>query len=193
MGPLITLFWTSGVPCPEFQGQDGSFTCVLHHLCNRFLRFTSDAAPADLLIVSMAAEPFHPYTCTCITALAQCSTNALPSEPCRLGYDSIFLSNAPFANCRIHIHQLAEQFLEEIKEKHQFARSYNEIHPGKDLLLSHVILEIVNSIIWERNGCFLWWLSLLRDIITFDSLLPVPNNYIIAQFIIFGNRQEDCL
>ena len=95
----------------------------------------------------MAAEPFDPHTYTCITALAQCLTDALPSEPFRLGHDSIFLSNGPFANCRIHIHQLADQFLEEIKEKHHFARSCNEIHPGKHLLLNHVILKTVNSII----------------------------------------------
>ena len=42
------------------------------HLCdlslawNGFLRFTSGATPADLLTASMTAEPFDPFTCTCI-------------------------------------------------------------------------------------------------------------------------------
>ena len=30
--PLITLFWTSGDLCPEFQSQDGSLASVLHRL-----------------------------------------------------------------------------------------------------------------------------------------------------------------
>ena len=101
----------------------------------------------------------------------------------------ISLSNAPFTNCHIDVQQLAAQFLEEINQKHQFTRSCNEPHSGKHLLLNHVILKIVNNIIWERNGCF----CLLRDIITFDRLLPMPSNCIITLFITFGNRQEDCL
>ena len=32
--------------------------------CNRFLRFTSGATPADYLVNSMAAQPFDPHTCT---------------------------------------------------------------------------------------------------------------------------------
>ena len=31
-GPLISLFWTSGDVCPDFQRQAGSFSCVLCHL-----------------------------------------------------------------------------------------------------------------------------------------------------------------
>ena len=34
--------------------------------CNRFLRFTSGATPADLLATSMAAEPFDPHNYTCV-------------------------------------------------------------------------------------------------------------------------------
>ena len=33
VGQLITLFWTSGDVCNEFQSQGGSLTCMLHHLC----------------------------------------------------------------------------------------------------------------------------------------------------------------
>ena len=46
---------------------------------NRFLRFTSVATPADLLVASMAVEPFYPFTCIqawsgvccCFTALTR--------------------------------------------------------------------------------------------------------------------------
>ena len=31
--------------------------------CNGFFRFISGATPADLLVASMAAKPFHPHTC----------------------------------------------------------------------------------------------------------------------------------
>ena len=33
VGPLITLFWTSGDVSSGFQSQGGSLTCILHHLC----------------------------------------------------------------------------------------------------------------------------------------------------------------
>ena len=56
--------------------------CALSPACNGFLRFTSGATPADLLVVSMTAEPFlstHWHTsisgarvcdraCQCLTA-----------------------------------------------------------------------------------------------------------------------------
>ena len=42
------------------------FKARLHALlpaCNQFLTFTSGVTPADLLVASMAVEPFHPHTC----------------------------------------------------------------------------------------------------------------------------------
>ena len=58
MGPLTSLFWTFGDVCPGFQNQDGSpLLCALSPECNRFLRFTSDATPADLLTASIAPQP----------------------------------------------------------------------------------------------------------------------------------------
>ena len=55
--PLIPLFRTSNDICPGFQNQDGS-PCLHASLpvCNEFLKFTIAATPADLLVVSMAAE-----------------------------------------------------------------------------------------------------------------------------------------
>ena len=78
------MFWTSGVVYPEFQR-------ISSPLCNGFLRFTYGATPTDLLVASMAAEPFlSMYLYTCIQALvglepgiecvAQCMR--LPNEPC---------------------------------------------------------------------------------------------------------------
>ena len=64
--PRIPLFWTSNDICPGFQNQDGS-PCLHASLpvCNEFLKFTIAATPADLLVVSMAAEPFFDQnTCT---------------------------------------------------------------------------------------------------------------------------------
>ena len=56
---VTPLFWTSGYVCPGFQSQVGS-PCLgaLLPACNRILRFTSGATPADLLITSMVAELF---------------------------------------------------------------------------------------------------------------------------------------
>ena len=57
VGPLILLFWTPGDICPGFQSQ-GSLACLfaciqwipqIHLWC---------VTPADLLMASMAAEPF---------------------------------------------------------------------------------------------------------------------------------------
>ena len=58
MGPLTSLFWTFGNVCPGFQNKDGSLLlCALSPVCNRFLRFTSNATPADLLTASIAPQP----------------------------------------------------------------------------------------------------------------------------------------
>ena len=44
----------------DFKARVDSLTCVFHCLsCNRFLRFTSGATPADFLAVSMAAKPLN--------------------------------------------------------------------------------------------------------------------------------------
>ena len=62
--PLIRLFRTYGDACPGFQCQDGfPHLCASFPVHNRFLRFTFDATPADLLTTSMAAGLFHPYAC----------------------------------------------------------------------------------------------------------------------------------
>ena len=59
--PLIRLFRTYGDACPGFQCQDGfPHLCASFPVHNRFLRFTFDATPADLLTTSMAAGLFHP-------------------------------------------------------------------------------------------------------------------------------------
>ena len=56
VGPLISLFWTSGDICPGFQSQGGSLAWKASSTaCNAFLRFTSGATPANLLTASMAA------------------------------------------------------------------------------------------------------------------------------------------
>ena len=54
MGPLISLFWTSGDVYPGFQTHSHALSCA----SNRILRFTSGATPADLLVTSMVAKPF---------------------------------------------------------------------------------------------------------------------------------------
>ena len=59
------LFWTSSDICPGFQSQDGFPS--LHASLSVCNRFNSGVTPADLLVASMAAQPFHP--CTCIQAL----------------------------------------------------------------------------------------------------------------------------
>ena len=64
LGPLIPLFWISGDVClwvlkPVWIPLLGSSL-----MYNRFLRFTSCATPADLLVASMVAKLFHPCTCT---------------------------------------------------------------------------------------------------------------------------------
>ena len=56
MGPLISLFWTSGDVCPGLQGQGGFLVCFLTWV---ILRFTSGVTPADCIGVNMIAEPFY--------------------------------------------------------------------------------------------------------------------------------------
>ena len=73
------------------------------HLCasspvqNGLLRFASGAAPGDLLAASVAAQPFHPCTCTCVQALVRlesrikCGTapqHVTRQMPYRLSYTS---------------------------------------------------------------------------------------------------------
>ena len=64
---LISLFWTSDDVCHWFQSERGSFAYMLPRL-KGFLRFTSGATPADLLMAIMVVEPFsihglvHVYT-----------------------------------------------------------------------------------------------------------------------------------
>ena len=90
MKPLIFLLWTSSNICPGFQSQ-GGFPCLnaLSPVHNGFLRFTCSVTPADLLVASMAAEPFDPHTCIqalvglessvpCLTACDK--TDVLPNE-----------------------------------------------------------------------------------------------------------------
>ena len=60
MGPLIPLFWTSDGVCSGFQSQGGSpHLHALSPACNGILRFTAGATSADLLVATMAAEPFR--------------------------------------------------------------------------------------------------------------------------------------
>ena len=66
--PLISLFWVSGDLCPGFRSQGGPphlhASLTVH---DGFLRFTSNATPADLLVASVAAKLFSsPYLQTTI-------------------------------------------------------------------------------------------------------------------------------
>ena len=75
MGPLISLFLTSGDVCPGMQSQGGSLACFLTWV---ILRFTSGVTPANCIDVSMAAKPFwSKYLQTCPQALAEVQTAAL--------------------------------------------------------------------------------------------------------------------
>ena len=69
MGPLITLFWTSGDVCLVFQSQGRSLACFLACV---ILRLTSGVTPADCIEVSIAAKPFQStYLQTCPQALVE--------------------------------------------------------------------------------------------------------------------------
>ena len=60
VSPLLPLFWTFDDIYLEFQNRGRSPRLHgLSAMCNRFLRFTSDATPADLLNASMAAKAFR--------------------------------------------------------------------------------------------------------------------------------------
>ena len=51
---------TSGDICPGFQSKGGfPHLCTLSPACNGFFRFTSCAAPADLLVASTVTKPFR--------------------------------------------------------------------------------------------------------------------------------------
>ena len=57
VSPLMHLFWTSGNIWPGFQSQAGSH-CLCAFSPHGFLRFTSGAKPADLLVSSMVTNLF---------------------------------------------------------------------------------------------------------------------------------------
>ena len=84
-GPLILLLWISGDVSVGFKSQSGSpRLCASLCACNGFLRFTCVVTLADLLMVSMATEPFSIHilatsiggarvldrACRCLTACA---------------------------------------------------------------------------------------------------------------------------
>ena len=87
MGPLIPLFWTSGDIYPGFQSQCRSpCLCAILPRYNRILRFTSSVTPADLLVASMAAEPFQStYLWTSIDGVWVCDLSCC----CLTAWDKI--------------------------------------------------------------------------------------------------------
>ena len=58
VGPLISLFWTSGDVCTGFQSRHGSPGLHALLLCNEIFRFISGTTPADLLVAIIAANLF---------------------------------------------------------------------------------------------------------------------------------------
>ena len=93
VGLLIPLFWISGEICPGFYTQGGS-PCLLalSLACNRIIRFTYGATPADLLTANMAAKLFSStYLQTSIGGAQDLDLSyvslsyALPTELCQLG------------------------------------------------------------------------------------------------------------
>ena len=91
--PLIPLFWNSGDVCPGFKHQVGfPHLYALLPLYNGLLRFTSGVTPADLLVASMAAEPFQStYLRTSIGGLKRAAASqhatkyVQPTDLCQLG------------------------------------------------------------------------------------------------------------
>ena len=66
----MPLCWTSGDVCAGFQSQGGSpLFCASLSVCNGFLRFTSDATPADCLATSMVVESFSVHVLAHVQAL----------------------------------------------------------------------------------------------------------------------------
>ena len=64
MGPLIPLFWTSGYVSSGFQSQSGlPYLCLVEVCVTHYLRFTSGARSANLLMACMAAELISSITC----------------------------------------------------------------------------------------------------------------------------------
>ena len=65
VSPLKHLFWTSGDIWPGFQSQAGSPCLCALSSYNGFLRFTSDAKPADHLVANIVINLFRSiYSCT---------------------------------------------------------------------------------------------------------------------------------
>ena len=80
-------FWFSGDIGPLFQSPGlSSHLHASSPACKRFLRFTYSVTPGDLLVGSMAAESFYPYTCILILVgcLTVCDKDTLPNELCQL-------------------------------------------------------------------------------------------------------------
>ena len=91
MGSLVPLFWTFGDICHEFQSQgfqnQGGFPRFRASLpvFNRYPIFTSGAISADLLVASMAPEPFEAFqSYTCLQALIGSSTGSIVWLPRRV-------------------------------------------------------------------------------------------------------------
>ena len=60
------MLWTSSDVWSGFQSQ---LSGMHHHLHAMDSLFTSSVTPADLLVISLAVEPFDPHTCICVQAL----------------------------------------------------------------------------------------------------------------------------
>ena len=66
VGPLISPFWTSGVVC--------LCLCASSPACSGFLRFTSSATPADLIIARTTTEPFLVHVFVLVDRMCTFST-----------------------------------------------------------------------------------------------------------------------
>ena len=84
-------FWFSGDIGPVFQSPGlSSHLHASSPACKRFLRFNFGVTPDDLLVGSMAAESFYPYTCILILVgfLTVCDKDTVPNELCQLSSES---------------------------------------------------------------------------------------------------------
>ena len=111
VGPLIPLFWTSGDVSSGFQSQSRFCLIRTWRRCTsnitHSLRFTSGAAPADLLAASMAAEPissiylWRHWWESNGRPLAPWA-NAQPTELCWLGFWEFNFNNPQnYSACRL--------------------------------------------------------------------------------------------